>query len=485
MNNFAFSFAFIIYFTFLFGVAIVSKIRSKSSSDLILGDRSLNFWVTALSAHASDMSSWLFLAFPVSLYVGGVSQCWVAIALVTGMFCNWHFVAPRLRKTTEALHASTISSFFAKKFPARDSSIRTVSALSCLIFLTYYLSAGMIGVGLVFESLFQIDYMFGLIFATFIVISYTFIGGFVSVAWADLFQAIFLLIVILVVPIYALSQVGGIDVVMNKMQYAGMSLNLFGDSVSWKEIVYPFFAWGLGYFGMPHIITKFMAIKNPADLSKSKYVGVSWQILSLSASAFCGIVAVAFFQEPLANPEVLFIEMSRTLFSPIILGFAMCGIVAATISTMDSQILVASSMTSEDLLQRMFFRPTEKTKKNLFRASVVVISLVSLWIASSKSATIMETVYYSWAGLGSSFGPLMLSCLYSKRITANGALWGIITGAIVSALWPTINVYLTSIGIIDQLPSMIPAFSLSLLVIWTISIREGLREKTSKIGKAS
>lgn len=472
MEHLALIASFIIYFTLVFGVAIISKYKSKSSNDLILGDRSLNFWVTALSAHASDMSSWLFLAFPVSLYVGGLSQCWVAIALVVGMFLNWHIVAPRLRKTTEALDATTISGFFAKCYPEKGNSIRIVSTLAALLFLTYYMSAGMIGVGLVFESIFHIDYMVGLIFATGIVIAYTFIGGFVSVAWADLFQGLFLLAVIILVPFFALEHVGGLSTVTLKMAENNLSLNLFGPSVSWKDIIYPFFAWGLGYFGMPHIITKFMAIKNPKELVKAKYVGVSWQIMSLGASAFCGIVAVAFFQAPLANPEVLFIEMSKALFSPIILGFAMCGIVAATISTMDAQILVAASMASEDLLTPIFKSQNLKFKNFLFRSSVVTLSFIALMIASSKSATIMDTVYYSWSGLGASFGPLMLSTLYSKRITARGAYWGIIAGALSSALFPTINILLTQRGIIDHLPSLIVAFPLSLITIWTISLME-------------
>ncbi len=470
MNNLAFSFAFVVYFVLLFGVTIYSTIRSRGSSDLILGGRSLNFWLTALSAHASDMSSWLFLAFPVSLYVGGMGQCWVAIALVTGMFCNWHFIAPKLRQRTEALDATTISSFFAKRFPEEANSIRATSAIACILFLTYYLSAGMIGVGLVFESLFHIDYMFGLIFATFIVIAYTFLGGFVSVAWADLFQALFLLAVIIIVPLYALFDVGGLSTVTLKMAEAGLSLDLFGPSVSWKEIVYPFFAWGLGYFGMPHIVTKFMAIEKASDLSKSKYVGILWQIISLGASAFCGIVAVAFFNEPLANPELLFIEMAKTLFSPIVLGFAMCGIVAATISTMDSQILVAASLFSEDLIGRLFPERGIRLKNAIFRGCVLVISTVALLFARSKSATIMDTVYYSWAGLGSSFGPLMISSLYSDKITGKGALCGIISGALVSALWPTLNESLTQQGIIDHVPSMIPGFFISLGMIWSVSL---------------
>ena len=472
MDNFSLFLSFIIYFGFLFGVAIISKIKTKESSDLILGDRSLNFWVTAISAHASDMSSWLFLAFPVSLYIGGVSQCWIAIALVTGMFLNWHFVAPRLRTTTEALDASTISSFFAKRFPEKSSQIRTVTAISAFIFLTYYISAGMIGIGLVLETLFGIDYILGLLFATCIMIGYTFIGGFVSVAWADLFQGLFLLGVIVFVPVVALLKIGGLAVLTLKMAESNLNFNLFGDTVSWKEIIYPFFAWGLGYFGMPHIVTKFMAIKNPKELVKSKYIGISWQIISLGASAFCGIVAVAFFQEPLANPETLFIEMSRALFSPLVLGFAMCGIVAATVSTMDSQILTASSMFSEDILQRLFSRSTVATKKTLFRISVIGISAISFIMASSKNATIMDTVYYAWAGLGSSFGPLMLFSLYSKRVTAKGAFWGIITGFVVSALWPTINTLLVTNGIMSPLPSMIPGFFSSLIVIWVLSLKK-------------
>ncbi len=481
MNSIALSFAFIIYFTLLFGVAIISKARSKDSHDLILGNRSLNFWVTALSAHASDMSSWLFLAFPVSIYLGGIPQCWIAIALVTGMFLNWHCIAPRIRKTTEALEASTLSAFFAKRFPKRGTLIRITTTAACLLFLTYYLSAGMIGVGLVFESLFHIDYFFGLLFATGVVIGYTFIGGFVSVAWADLFQAIFLLIVIMAVPIFAIYDMGGVATFISKMGAFHIELNPFGSSITWKEIVMPFFAWGLGYFGMPHIITKFMAIDNPAELVKSKYVGLTWQILSLTASASCGLIAILFFDAPLANPESLFIEMSKQLFSPAVIGFAMCGIVAATVSTMDSQILVAASMVSEDLLEPIFSRPTESLKKCLFRIAVVAIASIALLIASSKNATIMETVYYAWAGLGSSFSPLMISALYSNRVTANGAIAGIVSGFLVSATWPSINILLTSANLLGEIPSMIPGFLISLISIWTFSLQENRKSELKKV----
>lgn len=459
----AFASAFITYFSILFMIGAYIKKKNKvASQDLVLGGRSLNFWVTSLSAHASDMSAWLFLAFPASFYMGGLPQIWFALSLVVGMYVNWIYIAPRLRIQTEALSASTLSTFFERHFKDESGRLRLVTGLIALLFLTNYLAAGMIAIGALFESIFAIDYVIGLLVSVGVVVGYTFIGGFVSVAWVDLFQAIFLLAAIVLVPALSYSLVGGINAIELAAKKAQVSLNIL-DVTSWKDIVLPFFGWCLGYFGMPHIITKFMAIKNPGEFKKCMYVGITWQILTLTAAVSVGLVGIAFFQNGITNPELIFVELTKHLFHPLLAGFVLCGIVAATISTMDSQILTSASFASEDVLPKIVKRFSPTT---LFRFSVVAIAACSFWIALSRSATIMDTVYYAWAGLGSSFAPLVIASLYCPSVTKRGALWGVLTGGIVSALWPSINLYLIQAGIIGAIPSMIPGFGLNCLAMY-------------------
>ncbi len=469
----AFASAFITYFALLFMIGAYIKRKNKVASlDLVLGGRSLNFWVTSLSAHASDMSAWLFLAFPASFYMGGLPQIWFALSLVVGMYINWIYIAPRLRVQTEALSASTLSTFFERKFKDDSGYLRLVTGLMALLFLTYYLAAGMIAIGALFESIFELNYIIGLLVSVGVVVGYTFIGGFVSVAWVDLFQALFLLVAIVLVPALSYNLVGGFEAIQLAAKKAQVSLNVF-DIASWKDIVLPFFGWLLGYFGMPHIITKFMAIKNPNEFKKCMYVGISWQVITLTAAVFVGLVGIAFFKNGIENSELIFVELTKHLFHPLMAGFVLCGIVAATISTMDSQILTSASFASEDVLPR-FVKGFSKT--TLFRFSVLAIAACAFWVALSRSATIMDTVYYAWAGLGSSFAPLVIASLYCTKVTKQGALWGVLTGGIASAVWPSVNLYLIQADIIGAIPAMIPGFGLNCFAMYLGSKLESKRE---------
>ncbi len=462
--------SFLVYFSLLFAVAISVRKKHASSGEMLLGDRKLNFWVTALSAQASDMSSWLFMAFPMSIFIGGMPFAWTALSLIIGMYCTWTFVAPKLRTITEAYNCYTLSSYFAKRYGDPHNYIRITSALLLLLFMTYYLASGLIAIGFLFGSLFEMNYIVGISIATVVMVAYTFIGGFVSVAWADLFQGIFLLISILIVPILALSHVGGMHTIIDTATQANISLDLFSGSVGLKEIFVPLFGWGLGYFGMPHILIKFMGIKDAKDLKKARNLGISWQILTLSAAVAVGLVAIAFFKDGITNPELVFVEMVKVLFHPVAAGIVMCGVLAATISTMDSQLLVGASSLTEDLYKQLLAPKMSSNREVLvFRASVLAITAIAFWIALGRDKTIMETVYFAWAGLGSTFGPLLLASLYSKKPNYYGALAGIISGGLTAALWPTINTWLVNYGIMGSVLSMIIAFPLSLTLIFTVS----------------
>lgn len=461
-------FAFFTYFVILLGIGLITHKKQSSSADFIVGSRSLSFWLTALTAHASDMSAWLFMAFPAAVYIKGMPGLWVAIGLVVGMFLNWQFIAKNLRLETERLNSYTLSTFFERRFSDGSGIIRTLTALMSVAYLAIYLGAGVYAMGLLFNSLFGINYYIGLSIATSVVMIYTFLGGFVTVAWTDFFQGIFLLCVILFVAITAYLNIPGWHAIEAAALNKNIPLTLVENThfYSLLTIVFLVLSWGLGYFGQPHIVTKFMGIKSPSELTKSKYLGMSWQILSLGSAAAIGLIGLAYYPEGLADPELLFVEIVKQLFNPFLVGFILCGLIAANMSTMDSQILVCASVLSEDFYKHIFRKnaaPHELLAAS--RAGVVIASVISLFIAFFTSANILNMVLYAWSGLGSSFGPLIIMSLYDKKANKYGAIAGILTGGLLAGFWPLINPYVTDILI----PSMIPGFFGSLTIIFAVS----------------
>lgn len=436
-----------------------------------MGNRSVNFWLTALSAHASDMSAWLFMAFPAAIYIGGLANAWTGVGLFIGMWLNWQFVAKKLRTETEKYKSYTLSTFFENRFHDKSGTLRIFTALMALIFLTSYLSAGLIAMGLLFESIFGIDYTFGVTVASAVVMIYTFYGGFVTVAWTDLFQALFLLTMIALVPFVAFySLPDGWQTIVENAKSENISLGFIGsswNSESFLSTIFLIFGWGLGYFGQPHILTKFMGINDPDEMVKSKYVGMTWQFFALSAAIIVGIVGIGFFNETLANPELVFVEMVKSSFTPFFAGFILCAILAANMSTMDSQVLVCGSILSEDFYKHLFHR--EASSANLLYASrigVILVSLLSLVIALAQNSTVLEVVLYAWSGLGCSFGPLVLMSLYYPKTSRLGALAGIVVGGTVAGTWHLWGPSLTDLAV----PAMIPGFILSLLSIYLVSL---------------
>lgn len=460
---------FIAYFSILLTIGLISHRRQKSDLDFIIGNRSLNFWLTALSAHASDMSSWLFMAFPAAIYLGGLSQIWIAVAVIIGMYLNWQLVARKLRTSTEKYNSYTLSSFFEKRFKDSSGIISLLTAIMSIFFLTCYIAAGLIAIGDVLEAVFGIDFYVGIGISTVVVLVYTFIGGFVTVAWTDLFQAIFLIIVIMLVPVVAfLGLENGLDSILQAAAKQEISLDIVPDfSIeSIMSILFIILAWAPGYFGQPHIITKFMGINDVSNMNKSKYVGMTWQIIALTSAAAIGLVGIPFFNTQLANPELVFVEMVKQMFHPLGTGFILCGVLAACMSTIDSQILVCSSVVSEDLYKRLFSKnASPKTLLRITRLSVILISALSLFFAFNRNSTILEAVLYAWAGLGSAFGPVVLAALYSKHANKYGVIVGMVVGGVVAGSWPSLNHYITNINI----PSMIPGFSLNALSIYLVS----------------
>ncbi len=460
--------SFSAYFFVLLAIGLFSHKRSKTQSDFALGDRSLNFWVTALSAHASDMSAWLFIGFPTSLYLAGVSGFWCAIGLLVGMFLTWHYIATKLRVETEKYNCYTLSSFFEKKFEDSSGILRTATAILTVVFLTHYLAAGLMAMGMLFESLFGFDYTVGIVIASAIIAVYTMFGGFVTVAWTDLFQGVFLLAMITIVPAVAFTKIDGFNSILEAAQAKNVSLSLIkGNSFQgFIEALLLAIGWGVGYFGLPHVLTKFMGIKKPEELRKSKVVGMIWQTLALTAAAAIGLIALAYFKQGISDPQLIFVTMVKELFNPYLSGFIFCGVLAANMSTMDSQILVSSTVITEDLYKRLIApQATSSQLLSVSRLGVLAITLLSLVLSLTKSASIFDSVGYAWSGLGSSFGPIVILSLYSKTSNRFGAIAGIVAGGATSGLWPFINPLL-----LDQpLMPMVPGFFVGLLTILGVS----------------
>lgn len=461
--------AVVCYFALLTSIAISSYKRHLTATDFIIGGRSLNYWLTALAAHASDMSSWLFMGYPATIFVTGLFNVWAAIGLVIFMFLNWQILAPKLRIATEMYNSLTLSSFFESRLADTSGLIRIFTAALSIIFYTIYISAGLVGLGILLEVLFQIPYSWGIFIGICVVIPYVFAGGYLTLAWIDLFQGIFLMLVIVATPIFLLYKLGGWNPLFQAMVAKNLSFsllpNLSLDSI--LHIIYMVFGWGLGYFGQPHIITKFMGIREVKEMKKSQYIGMSWMILSISASTLVGLVGILYFQQGLNDPQQLFVLMVKNSFTPFIAGFILCGVLAATINAMSAQVLVLSSNISEDFYKRLI-RKTASSKERLLvaRVGVILVGCIAFFIAYAKISTIYSLVMYAWSGLGCSFGPLILLCLYWKKVHKYGAWSGILTGGITAAIWPYFNA---------TIPSMIPGFFMGLVAIYIIS--KGMQRK--------
>ena len=458
---------FVTYFAILLLVAFLTTKRQKTDTDFILGNRSLNFWLTALSAHASDMSSWLFLAYPALIFSTGLFSAWTAIGLVVFMFLNWHLIAPRIRTATEQSNSLTLNSYFESRFADTSGIIRLVSATMSVFFFTIYISSGLIGLGILVESLFNLDYLIGISIGLAIVVVYVFAGGYRTVAYIDLFQGFFLLGVIVFIPILILIQIGGMESVMDAARAKHLTTTLIPDSpLTFWHMCSAALGWGLGYFGQPHIITKFMGIRQVSDMKKAKYVGISWMTIALFAATIVGLIGIYTFPQGLADPQQVILDIVKGTLPSIFAGLVLCAILAATTNVMAAQILVVASNLSEDYYKKLFRHyATPKELLLVSRLSVVFIALVAFCIAFFKISTIYTLVLYAWSGLGASFGPLIILSLFLKTsINRYGAFSGILVGGITAIIWDHFS---KQHG--WDVPSMIPGFTFSAIAILAVS----------------
>lgn len=442
--------------------------RTSNLTDYMLGGRTLGPAVTALSAGASDMSGWLMMGLPGAMFAQGISASWIAIGLTLGAYANWVYVAPRLRTYTEAANNSiTIPSFLENRFGDTTRVLRMVSGLVIMIFFTFYVSSGLVSGGVLFENTFHFSYHTGLWIVALVVIAYTLFGGFLAVSWTDFVQGLIMFIALILVPLVTIMTVGGFGPTFSEIQAINPALLDIFRGTSLLGII-SLFAWGLGYFGQPHIIVRFMAISSVKEIKKARRIGMGWMIFSILGAMLTGLFGIAFYSRQgwkLADPETVFIELGKILFHPLITGFLLAAILAAIMSTISSQLLVTSSSLTEDIY-KTFFRRSASDKELIFvgRLSVLLVSLVALVLAYNKNDTILSLVGYAWAGFGASFGPVILLSLYWKRMTKWGALAGMVSGALTVIVWTRFDF------LKDFLYEMVPGFAIGLLAIIVVSL---------------
>lgn len=442
--------------------------RTSNLTDYMLGGRTLGPAVTALSAGASDMSGWLMMGLPGAMFGQGLSASWIAIGLTLGAYANWLYVAPRLRTYTEVANNSiTIPAFLENRFGDKSRILRLVSGLVIMIFFTFYVSSGLVSGGVLFENTFHMSYHTGLWIIALVVIAYTLFGGFLAVSWTDFVQGLIMFIALVLVPLVTILHVGGLGPAFSEIRAINPALLDIFRGTSLLGII-SLFAWGLGYFGQPHIIVRFMAISSVKEIKKARLIGMGWMIFSIVGAMFTGLIGIAYYSKKgltLADPETVFIELGKILFHPLITGFLLAAILAAIMSTISSQLLVTSSSLTEDVY-KTFFRRSASDQELVFigRLSVLLVSLVALSLAYTKNDTILDLVGYAWAGFGASFGPLILLSLYWRRMTRWGALAGMVAGAVTVILWTR------SEALNDLLYEMVPGFAASLLAIVLVSL---------------
>ncbi len=444
---------FILYFVFMIGIGVYFFIRSKNGGEkeYFLGGRNMGPWVSALSAGASDMSAWVLMGLPASIYVSGLSGIWIAIGLAIGYTISWLVVAPRLRKYSIAANDSiTIPQFLTNRFLTKSRSLQVISAIIFLVAYTVYAASSIKACGTLFNTVMGIDATVAMYIAAVIIIGYTFLGGFSAVCWTDFFQGLLMLGALLIAPIFALSLINSGEGATALSELPKGYWNMFSD---WKSVLSGL-GWGLGYFGMPHIIIRFMSLRSNKDVKKSAVIGISWTALILIFSVAAGVIGHLFLGE-IADSSVVFITMVRKIFPALISGLLLSAILAAAMSTADSQLLASASAFSSDVYKPIIRKNKASDKEMLWagRFVVLAISVIAVLIASNpKSGTIMGLVENAWGVFGASFGPVIILALFWRRFNFAGAIAGIVTGAAVDILW---LVFLNDLGIYEIIPGFI------------------------------
>lgn len=460
---------FAAYLLLMVAIGFIAWRRTRTFDDYILGGRSLNSYVTALAAGASDMSGWLMMGLPGALYLGGASESWIAIGLVIGAWANWRFVAGPLRVYTERTdNALTLPDYFTHRFEDRSRLLRILSALVILVFFAIYCASGIVAGARLFENMFGLPYGQAMLWGAAVTIAYTFIGGFLAVSWTDTVQATLMIFALLLVPVFAIIGVGGPVQALSLIDQVDPSrLDWF--AAGGAMAIVSLLAWGLGYCGQPHLLARFMAADSLATIPRARRIAMTWMVLCLAGSMATGFFGIAWFAShpehaaPVeANPERVFIVLSELLFNPWIAGVLLSAILAAIMSTLAAQLLVCSSALTEDFY-RGFLRPRAGHRELVWfgRAMVLAVAALAMWIARDPESRVLGLVAYAWAGFGSAFGPVVVLSVFWKRMTRNGALAGMLVGAATVLLWKQTG---------SALYEMVPGFLAATVAIVVVSL---------------
>ncbi|GHG68368.1 sodium:proline symporter [Alishewanella longhuensis] len=466
-----------LYFLAMIGIGLYAyKTTDNDVSGYMLGGRKLGPGVTALSAGASDMSGWMLMGLPGAMYISGLSSTWIAVGLLVGAFLNYLIVAPRLRVYTElAQDAITLPDYFEKRFEDKTRLLRIVSSLVIVIFFTLYTSSGVVGGGKLFESSFNLDYELGLYITAGVVVIYTLIGGFMAVSLTDFVQGCLMFLALVLVPVVAIQHLGGITEVNQIVSNINPELMNWVGASSALAIISAL-SWGLGYFGQPHIIVRFMAIRSVKDIKTARRIGMSWMLVTIVGAVMTGFVGIAYVaktQMTLADPETIFIVFSQFLFHPLISGFLLAAILAAIMSTISSQLLVTSSSLTEDFYKTFVNRSASQTELVVVgRLSVLLVALIAIALAYDRESSVLQLVSNAWAGFGAAFGPLIILSLYWKRMTFAGALSGIIVGASTVLFWIYAPIQIDGQTLSALMYEIVPGVILSTLAIVGVSLAD-------------
>lgn len=463
------------YFALMMGIGVYAYRNSTSDmSEYMLGGRNLHPAVGALSAGASDMSGWMLMGLPGAVYLSGFSAAWIAVGLVAGAYLNYLLVAPRLRVYTElADDAITIPDFFEKRFDDQSRSLRVISSLVIVVFFTLYTSSGVVAGGKLFETSFGLSYELGLFLTAGVVVAYTLFGGFLAVSLTDFVQGVIMFIALIMVPVVAITQLGGFEATAAQASSVDPKMLSWFSGVTVLGLISSL-SWGLGYFGQPHIIVRFMALRSLSDVATARHIGMSWMLVTVIGAVGTGIAGIAYVSSTsavLEDPETIFILLSQLLFHPLIGGFLLAAILAAIMSTISSQLLVSSSSLTEDFYKNFVRRSASQKELVLVgRLSVLAVSVVAVVLAFDRSASILSLVSNAWAGFGAAFGPIILLSLFWKRLTRNGALAGMITGAVTVLLWIYAPIEIDGQPLSVYLYEIVPGFALSSVATVAVSL---------------
>ena len=448
--------SFLIYMSGMVAIGLYFYFRTDDLGDYVLGGRGLGPGVTALSAGASDMSGWLLLGLPGMMYSDGIVGSWIAIGLLIGAYANWHYIARPLRIYTHRLDdAITIPDFFSNRFDDRKGHLRIITAVVILLFYTLYTSSGLVGGAKLFEATFGLEYATALAVGSVIIVSYTFLGGYNAVSWTDFIQGILMMLALVVTPVVVITHIGGIAPSLDIIASIDPAhLDMFTGSTLVGII--SLMAWGLGYFGQPHILVRFMSIRHEDEMQRAKLIGMGWMGLSIIGSLAVGFFGLAYVVSegiPLDDPETIFITLSQLLFNPWIAGFLLAAILAAIMSTIDSQLLVSSSVLTRDIYHAVLRKDAgDKELVWVGRATVIAIAIVAWYISTDKDSSVLSLVAYAWAGFGAAFGPLIILSLYRRETTKRGAIAGMVTGAVSVIIWKQLE------GGLFDLYELLPGF---------------------------